>query len=245
MPVPELPIVATIGGMTVPRGAVLAWEDKRIDAAARKIGVAAPPAGDVAVRREQFVRIKQALGSEELLRRLAWNTRIADRMAVVQAGVSRRRRRCVTELFVPGGSARQFTQWFNGITFSSNQYEMERACPDHFVLRFLDGRQQVLETNGGSPFTALFDIDYDDLSSLTTPIDPRFPHRLDGVAIGSNGKPIGGVRHQFRDTSDGIHARLVVEFPLPMLGTVIRGHRWHLACEFSNWIEAATAADTG
>ncbi|MEH3130142.1 MAG: hypothetical protein PGN27_09320 [Mycolicibacterium neoaurum] len=174
---------------------------------------------------------------------MAGNARIADRMARAQARLSDRRRICVTELFVPDGSAKMFTDWFNDITISSNQYEMERACPDHFVLRFLDGKQQVLETNGGSPFAASFTIDYDDVSSITTPIDPQFPYRLDGVAIGSSGAPIGSVRHQFRDLACGLHARLVVEFPLPMIWTVIRGHRWHLACEFSNWLEAAVAAD--
>lgn len=29
------------------------------------------------------------------------------------------------------------------------------------------------------------------------------------------------------------------EFPLPTLRRMVSGHRWHLACEFSNWIEAA------
>ncbi|MEU6559387.1 hypothetical protein [Nocardia nova] len=243
MSVPELAIVAKIRGKKFARADVLAWEDKRIDAAAKKIGVVPPPAGEVAVRREEFLQIKHALGSEELHRRLAWNAKILNRVGIAAAAVSSRRRKCVTELFVPGGSAELFTKWYDRITFSSNQYEMERACPDHFVLRFVDGKQEVLETNGGSPLTALFNIDYDDVSSITTPVDPAFSHRLDGVAVASNGRPIGSVRHQFRDTPDGFHARLLVEFPLPMLETVVRGHRWHLACEFSNWIEAAIAAD--
>ncbi|BBX07728.1 hypothetical protein [Mycolicibacterium aichiense] len=245
MAVAELAIVASINGKKFPRADVLAWEDKRIDAAAKKIGVVPPSPGEVAARREEFVQIKQALGNDELHRRLARSATIADRMATAQASLTDRRRLCMTELFVPGGSAEQFTAWFNDITFSSNEYEMVRACPDHFVLRFVGGKQEVLETNGGSPLTALFDIDYDDISSITTPVDPAFPYRLDGVAIGSNGKPIGSVRHQFRDTPAGVHGRLLVEFPLPMIGTVIRGHRWHLACEFSNWIEAAIAADKG
>ena len=58
-----------------------------------------------------------------------------------------------------------------------------------------------------------------------------------------DGTPIGGVPHQFRDTAEGIHARLLVEFPLPMLTSIVHGHRWHLACEFSNTLEAAAAAD--
>lgn len=241
--VPELAILSKMGGKIYSRADVLAWEDRRIDFAAKKLGVARPPAAPIDERREVWLQIKRALGSDEMHRRLTRDADIADTLAGLQSKVSNRRRKCVTELFVRGGSAQQFTDWFNEITLSSNQDEMERACPDHFVLRMVDGKQEVLETNGGSPFTALFDIDYDDVSSLTTPVDPLFPYRLDGVAKGSGGRVIGGVRHQFRDTPEGLHARLVVEFPLPMLGSIVRGHRWHLACEFSNWIEAAVAAD--
>lgn len=242
MEVPELAISAKIGGQFHARSEVLAWEDKRIGAAAKKLGVAAPPTAPIAERRETWLRIKRELGDEEILRRLTGNAKIADVIGSMQARVSGRRRSSITELLVPGGSAARFTEWFNEITFSSNRDEMERACPDHFVLRMVDGHQQVLETNGGSPFAALFDIDYDDVSSITTAVDPAFAYRLDGVARGANGRAIGGVRHQFRDTPQGVHARLVVEFPLPMLATIVRGHRWHLACEFSNWFEAAIAA---
>ncbi|NMO01057.1 hypothetical protein HH308_07490 [Gordonia sp. TBRC 11910] len=239
----QLAITAKFGGRSHGRTEILAWEDKRIDAAAKKLGVAPPPAAPIVERRENWLDVKRALGDDEMLRRLARDAKIADVMGALQAKVSGRRRTSVTELFVPGGSAKRFTEWFNEITFSSNQREMERACPDHFVLRIVDGKQQVLETNGGSPLTALFDIDYDDIASITTEVDPTFAFRLDGVARSSNGTAIGGVRHQFRDTPDGVHARLAVEFPLPMFGSIVRGHEWHLACEFSNWMEAAIAAD--
>jgi hypothetical protein len=62
-----------------------------------------------------------------------------------------------------------------------------------------------METNGSSPLAA-FVSGYDDVS-------PDFPHQLAGVARASNGAAIGGVMHQFRDTADGFHARLTVEFP--------------------------------
>ena len=61
------------------------------------------------------------------------------------------------------------------------------------------------------------------------------------MAAGAGGVPIGGVRHLFRDEPNGFRARLTVEFPLTMPSYMIRQHRWHLACEFSNWIEAANA----
>lgn len=54
----------------------------------------------------------------------------------------------------------------------------------------------------------------------------------------SSGRAVGGVRHQLRDTGTGLHARLTVELPLPTLPTMVAAHRWHLACEFSNWFEA-------
>lgn len=241
--VPELAIVATMSGRRHDRRAVLEWEDRRINAAAKKLGVVPPPAGPVAERREAWLEIKRALGTDELHRRLVKEVGIADRVGTLQAKLSPRRRLCLTELMVPGGSAEQFTRWYGAMTFSSDQDAMERACPDHFVLRIVDGRQEVLETNGGSPLAALFNIDYDDTSAIRTPIDPAFPFRLDGVAIAANGTRIGAVRHQFRDTPDGLHARLAVEFPLPILGRIVRWHRWHLACEFSNWIEAAIAED--
>lgn len=95
-----------------------------------------------------------------------------------------------------------------------------------------------------SPFAILFYVDYDDISSLTTPADPAFPHQLAGVARDESGMAFGGVRHQFRDTDQGLHDRLTVEFPLPTLPSMVSAHRWHLACEFSNWIEASLLART-
>jgi hypothetical protein len=61
------------------------------------------------------------------------------------------------------------------------------------------------------------------------------------VALSANGAPIGGVGHLFRDEPSGFHVRLTVEFPASTPSLMIRRHQWHLACEFSNWIEAANA----
>jgi hypothetical protein len=141
---------------------------------------------------------------------------------------------------VDGGSAGQFVDAFEGWAAASDEAAMLRACPDHFVIRTgADGGQEVLETTGGSPWATMFFIDYEDVTSLVTPSDPMFSQQVAGVARTSDGVAIGGVRHQFRDTDDGFHARLTVEFPMPTIARMVKGHRWHLACEFSNWIEAA------
>lgn len=233
-------IVAEIGGLQVERRRVLAWEDRRIDAAAKKLGVAAPEPGDIVTRREALLRTKLELGSDEIRTRLARDTRWADRLARIQARGSRHRRRSVTDLRVSAGSAAEFVAWFDSATNAVDPTAMLRACPDHFDFGFGTRGQEVLETTGSSPLAALFFIDYADVSSLVTPPDPAFPHQIAGVARTWNGVAVGGVRHQFRDTATGFHARLTVEFPLPTLPAMVTGHRWHLACEFSNWIEAAT-----
>lgn len=234
-----LPILAEIGGRTVTRDAVLRWEDRRITAAARKLGVDAPAAGDVVARREAFLQTKLALGSDEIYRRLRRDVVLAGAVATVQARLSSRRRFSAIALRVPGGRTAQFLEYYWECARSNDQAALLRACPDHFVQRIgPDGRHEVLETNGGSPLAAQFFIDYQDLSRVVTPVDPGFAGQLAGVAY-TRGVSIGAVRHQFRDTDDGFEARLVVEFPLPTLGHMIDGHRWHLACEFSNWIEAA------
>lgn len=146
----------------------------------------------------------------------------------------------IQDLSVDGGTAEQFVEASDLWSETSDEAAMLQACPDHYVIRTLgDGRQDVLERTGGSPLPSLFFIDYDDISSLVTPADPQFPHQIAGVARTSDGVAIGGVRHQFRNTHNGFHARLTVEFPLPTLGRMVAGHRWQLVCEFSNWIEAA------
>jgi hypothetical protein len=234
------PITAELHGETIARHQVLDWEDRRITAAARKLGVQAPAGGDVATRREALLQAKLTLGPDDIRARLKKDTRLAELVARVGAGVSKRRRLCVINLHVGGGTASRFVEAFEGWSDTCDEEAMLRACPDHFVIRTrADGRQEVLETTGGSPLPSLFLIDYDDVSSLVTQADPGFPFQIAGVARASNGAAIGGVRHQFRDTSDGFHARLTVEFPLPTVGRMVAGHRWHLACEFSNWIEAA------
>ncbi|WP_185976211.1 hypothetical protein [Mycolicibacterium sp. 018/SC-01/001] len=232
-------IAARFDGTEYSRADVLSWEDRRITAAARLLDVQVPH-GDVAIRRRTLLHAKLALGPDEIAARLRRRTAAADIVARAGSQLSRRRRISAIDLHVGTGSAEEFVTTFDRWTQTSDHEAMLRACPDHYVIRTdANGRQEVLETTGGSPLPSLFRIDYSDVSSLTTAPNARFPLQIAGVARASDGSVIGGVRHQFRDDADGFSARLTVEFPLPTPRRMIGGHRWHLACEFSNWIEAA------
>jgi hypothetical protein len=226
---------------TAVREEVIAWEDGRIDAAAKKLGVAAPPPGSIESRREAFLTIKLELGQARIIERLSGDTRKAERIALLSAKLSRRHRFSTIDLHVSDGSAGAFVEWFDAATKVPDEEAMLRACPDHFAVRGGDRGNEILETTGASPFAMHIYLDDGDYSTLQTPIDPTFTHRIDGVARTSGGSPVGGTRHQFRDTEEGYQARLTVEFPALTPSFMVVGHRWHLACEFSNWAEAALA----
>ncbi|MER7555634.1 hypothetical protein ABTZ46_01755 [Nocardioides sp. NPDC126508] len=233
-------IRTAIGGRDIPRAEVLAWEARRLPKAASRIGLAVP-AGAPAEQRLRFAEAKLALGPDEIRNRLARSLRLSDLSGRATARLSRGGRvTSVCDLYVTGGDAATFVDWFMATDRSDYERSMLAANPDHFLITTTpQGRQEVIETTGGSPLPSRFLIDYDELTSLRTPLDPTYDANASGVARTVSGHPIGGVRHQFRDTGSGFHAHLVVEFPSLLPSRLVRQHQWHLAVEFTNWIESA------
>jgi hypothetical protein len=234
---------AIIGGRRFSRDQVLAWEAERLPAAASKIGLPVP-SGGLARQRAEFADGKLALGADEIKRRLRRDLRVGDVVANTTARMSRGgRATSVCELQVTGGSAAGLVQWFEDTSRDDYIRSMTAAHPDHFLIQALpDGRQEVIETTGGSPLPTRLLIDYTDLSTLTTHSDPAADADATGVATSGKGIHIGGVRHQFRDVPGGFHARLCVEFPRTTLPRILSEHRRHLAIEWSNWVEFAFGA---
>ncbi|MFG3122038.1 hypothetical protein ACGFYT_29035 [Streptomyces sp. NPDC048208] len=234
---------AIIDGRRFDRAQVLAWEAERLPRAASKIGLPVP-SGELARQRAAFADSKLALGADEIKRRLRRDLRLGDIVTNTTARISRGgRATSVCELQVTGGSAAGLVQWFEDTSRDDYTRSMTVAHPEHFLIQALpDGRQEVIETTGGSPLPTRFLVDYTDLSTLTTPSDPASDADAAGVAISRKGLHIGGVRHEFRDVPGGFHARLCVEFPRTTLPRILSEHRRHLAIEFSNWVEFAFGA---
>ncbi|MFE5793957.1 hypothetical protein ACFQ8C_15460 [Streptomyces sp. NPDC056503] len=233
-------VYAIIDGRRFARDQVLAWEAERLPAAASKIGLPVP-AGELAGQRRAFAESKLALGADEIKLRLARDLRVSETVANVSTWLSRgRRATSVCELHVAGGSANDFVQWFDDTSRADYARSMTAAHPEHFLIQALpNGRQEVIETTGGSPLATRFLVDYSDLSTLSTPRGPGVDAEAAGVAVNGKGIHIGGVRHEFRDVPGGFHARLCVEFPRATLPRMLSEHRRHLAVEFSNWVEFA------
>ena len=233
-----------IGGREIPRAQVQEWERRRALVVLKKLG--GQPFGDEDLKtlNYQILNRKLTLGSEgirQLLQsELALSQPIANFVARMSCGL---RRYSVTELLVDRGSAKEFVEWFLQRNELNDEITMLAASPDHYLIqKNADGAQEVIETTGGSPLVGRFMIDYLDLSSLRSSPDSHYPYQAAGVARSEGGLAIGGVRHQFRNEGFGFRAKLLVEFPMMIMPGAVSAHRWHLASEFSNWIEAAFAS---
>jgi hypothetical protein len=233
-----------INDKEVQRRQVLAWEQRRALAVLKKLGVK-PTGTDLTTLHLQLLARKAELGSEGVLHLLRREIALSDHVTGLVARLSRGARRfCMIELLSDRGSAEQFVAWFEARSRANDDHAMLGATPDHYLLHTdAQGTMQVVETTGGMPLASRFFMNPADQEGLRAPVDTDFPLQIAGVARLKNGLAIGGVRHQLRNEGSGFRIRLIVEFPGLMLQSMINGHQWHLASEFTNWIEASLTAD--
>jgi hypothetical protein len=260
MPHTPATITCVINGQSIGRHDMLLHEARRLVHVWRKLRghVTRPPRSaldDMPARwpmpvdglaqwREDLLALKQQIGSERLRRILAAELALSGAtQALLVAASFGRYALSVTDVRCNQGSAQGFVQWFAARVTNNDQAAMLVAHPDHYVIDTLpSGLQRVLETTGGSPLPTQFDIDYSHAPDNPTPLVAGLPERVGGVALG-RGKPIGYAFHQFGEQpGGGFHGRLTVAFPKATPWFMLGGHQWHLACEFSNWIEAYLAS---
>jgi len=231
-----LPITAQIDGRQVSREDIRAWERTRAEKVARRLGVT----GTRTDLERRLVERKLALGHAGIERLLARRLAVSERVGRAGAALSRGRRRLSSVVLTsPAGIAELVPGWYADTIGANDEVPLIAACPDHYLSRTNpDGTQEIIETTGGAPLPVRMLFDDADTGTITTPADPAFPRQWVSRARAANGTAIGGVRHQFRDRDGGgFHIRLTVEFPMTTAPFMIAAHRWHLACEFSNWIE--------
>ena len=234
----SLPIIALIANRQLTREDVRNWELARARKVARKLRV--DPAGDLATLSERLIDRKLELGHAGIERLLDRDLRLSAAVARGGAMLSRRRRlSCTVALTSPTGSAEAIPAWYAQAIADNDERSLLAACPDHYLSRTNpDGTQEIIETTGGAPVPVRMFFDDSNTSAVQAAADPAFPVQWSSVAHSADGTAIGGVRHEFRDRpGDGFDVRLAIEFPLTTLPHMITAHRWHLACEFSNWLE--------
>ncbi len=243
MSVDETRIQTWFDGRQISRDQVRAWEAKRLRKNLRSFGVSGVGA-DPNERRRALAAAKLQLGRAQVANRLTREVRVSDVVTGMLARGSRGRRRLSqVEMFAPGVRAEQLPAWYAAKNEADDELSFLSATPDHHLFRPVVGTsiQEVWETTGGSPLASRFFIDLDSIEGLVTPSDPTYPVQMAGCARLADGTVLGGVRHQFRDEKDGVRVLLTVEFPWLMGPVGPAAHRWHLASEFANWLQAASA----
>lgn len=253
------PVLTTyVGDRRVARAEVLQWEARRVRVVAQRLGRHLPAAlvaeldallrrpalhtGDLPRDRALLAAVKLELGERRIRRLLATDLALSAPTSRLTAsldswGLSR------TRIVSSQGSARAFVDWFVARGDTNDEAALLAACPDHYLLRSpAPGVQEVIEVTGGAVLAARFLIDYGDRADVPVPRDADCPIELAGWATTEDGHRIGAVRHQFRDVpGGGFEARLAIAFPSTLPPWMLTEHRWHLACEFSNWIGAQLA----
>lgn len=238
----NIEIRAVIDGRVVSREEIRKCEAERCYVAARKLKVEA--GDDIAVLRRNILARKLEVGKEGLSKLTARECRLAS--LLVDRFVRKSEGRYVLsgiDIYAKGISGGEFVTWFEKQAEKNNTAAMLQAHPEHYIIEnHPDGSQEVCETNGGSPFAASFTIFFNDTASINIPLLPGHPYRIEGVSK-ANGRRIGAARHQFQDTEEGLHGHLCIEFPEKTMKKVVDGHKWHLAIEFANWIEASASGE--
>lgn len=150
-------------------------------------------------------------------------------------------KRCfsVTEIDVDFCDAATLRRYYDDMMLNNtdrNRKSCLRANPDHYLLRATgENVQEVVEFTGAMPIVSHFFICYGDFDGLMSKKEDDYPYQAAGVSYMENGIAIGAVRHQMKDTENGCHVKLTVEFPEKMPKKYLVRHQFHLACEFFNW----------
>ncbi|MEU0538295.1 hypothetical protein ABZ319_00340 [Nocardia sp. NPDC005978] len=257
---PETPATGLrtyIDGTVIDQIKIVEWERRRLSVAAARmrrdyVGLLASELDsllarlsvtveDVPAARATLARARLAIGPDGLRELLAGELVASESAARAGTAASGGRwQYSVTEIASEHGTAQGFLDWFDRARITDDRAVWTDACPDHYIIATLpDGRQEVIEVTGGAVLASQFFVDYHDRARVVIPADPAYPLAVSGVAALADGEIIGSVRHQFRDEpGGGFRGRLQVAFPAALPALYVNEHRWHLACEFGNWITA-------
>ncbi|CAH2356079.1 hypothetical protein CLIB1423_50S00188 [[Candida] railenensis] len=252
-PVQGLNISAFINGTQVNRDSVLEWEARRIQIVVNKMKHKVPTwlfeeIVDLTLRPETSIenitQERQALADAKIrsgnfvMRQLnAPQLAISSIIMMVAASISKSWAISEIHLVSNKGTAEGFAKWYTSKVQENDELAMLIACPDHYLLgkAFADG-QEVIETTGGAILSSHFGINYNNSANLPIDKDPEYPVYFNGAAFNDFGMVVGGTNHQLRTLKEGFEIHPKIFFPSALPSFMISEHRWHLACEFSNWI---------
>lgn len=225
------------------------WEYRHTRQALKNLGNRPKPADNLITLRNKLNQLKQSLTYEEIVHHLGWKLKL---MAALMRGVGwlsfGRVKYAACTLEVDELTIEEFAPLVKDFVTKDNpgirQINLE-ANPEHYVLEPRGQLFEVIETAGASPLPIQFFIDFSSDQGLVSQANPAYPLQMIGQAYLANGLPVGGIRHQFRNTKTGMEAKTLVEFPAACPSYIVNDHCLHLALEWKNWISAAQELSKG
>ena len=251
----DLKISVSINGSTESRESVLQWEARRLQIVVERMNHHLPAAlldellaltlrppksiANITQERQALADAKIRAGNYAMRQLVKPDVFISSLVSLISKFVLSGWAISEIELTSNKGTAEGFAKWFNNKIQQNDELAMLMACPDHYLFgkAFTDG-QEVIETTGGAVLPSHFGINYNNSANLPINNDKNYPVQFNGAAINDFGMVIGGTNHLLRNKGTGFEVHPRIFFPSILPSFMIHEHRWHLACEFSNWITA-------
>ena len=217
------------------------WLKKRLKKAYRTLHLKFTKDKTIQELQQELTHYKEQLSDDKIRKILQTKLNLSKLIMKIAVILSKNKRRIAhTTIFADGISAQRFSECLDYLMMvptNNNRKVNLSVNPEHYVLTpDENGVLEVIETTGNSPIPTQFFISFNDESKLSEPRDYTYSHQSVGVAKLKDGTIIGGVRHQFKNTTSGIECKLAVEFPSLCPRMIVRAHQKHLAIEFSNWL---------
>ncbi|MDC6266473.1 hypothetical protein [Lysinibacillus fusiformis] len=231
-----------IDGKDITKVQLTQWKRERVKKVFKTLGYKSAEINNPDRMIDKLTDLKMDYSYQEMYNKLESKLKLSEIMMRMAAALSRNRRKFSwTEIYLDGITAEEAIKGIENLMLNqsdeNNRVNLS-ACPDHYALRPLGEKElEVIETAGNAPLPSQFFIVFDDETGLQTPRDHSYEYQSVGVARLKDGRVIGGVRHQIKDTKTGIKVKLSVEFPALSPTSLIKSHQMHLACEFSYWLQ--------
>lgn len=194
---------------------------------------------------KELLSLKMSLSYEEIISRLGLKLKLSNIIMKFTAKFHKgKRKKAITIIKFKGVDIDTFGRSIEKLMIIGNEENKKinlNVFPEHYVLIPHGNILEVIETTGNSPLPTQFFITFDDEDNIDEKRDLNYSHQSVGLAKLDDESILGGVRHQFKETDNGIEARLLVEFPNLCPKSIVRAHQLHLAVEWSGWIESITS----
>lgn len=210
------------------------WEQKRIKSSNKTLSKKLNKEIKAETPNE-LAQIKYQIPLEEMRKILASQIKLSNRIINTAMKLSSSYKESIIEIDTDICNSKEFLGLFYDLIINNREENMKNLLesnPDHYLLQGInENTQESIEVLGEMPIVSQIFIEYHETQ---LELDDEYPYKVTGTAYLKNHLKIGNFTSQLRNTSEGCHIKVSVEFPNITPSKYIKNHENHLACEFYN-----------